>query len=152
MHVLAKWSLTWNNFHSLLTGGWYLHQCQKNTVFLRGAVCPLSIATSSFDLAVSMMNWQLHWLMTAARTGPQRDEKVACSLWYGFEGILTALGFSHPKTHSAMAVTFSSQAPAAKLAGFVERGTPAWRKTAVTHWGKHSGLGVRKPGFELQLC
>lgn len=61
MHVFAKWSLTWNNFHSLLTGSWYLHQCQKNAIFLRGAVCPLSVLTLSFDIAVSMMNWQMHW-------------------------------------------------------------------------------------------
>lgn len=46
---------------TLLTRSWSLHQCQKNAIFLRGAVCPLSVITLSFDIAVSMMNWQMHW-------------------------------------------------------------------------------------------
>lgn len=45
-----------------------------------------------------------------------------------------------------VAAHFSSQAPAAKLAGLVERSTPALRGTAEMHQGKHSGVGVRNSG------
>lgn len=77
--------------------------------------------------------------------GQQRDEKVARARATDSKAHCPEV--ESPPKQSPTAVHFGCEAPAVKVAGLVQRSPSALRITAVRHWGKPSGFGVRKSGF-----